>query len=263
MSLVFAAVTPHPPLLIESIGKDKLEKIEKTKLAMDALEQELYIAKPNVIMVISPHGSIFEDAFSVNADTTFTSSYEEFGDLATKDEWRGIPDMAAIISHESNPKDIPVQLISESRIDHGTSIPLHYLTRHLPEVKVLPVGFSGLDPKKHLEFGELLKDVIMKSDKRVALIASADLSHALTDESPAGFHIDGKVFDEQAITLLETRNTLGFAEMDPELVKNSACCGYRAILLTLGVLKNMNYSFKNMAYEAPFGVGYLTGHFEF
>jgi aromatic ring-opening dioxygenase LigB subunit len=263
MPLVFAAITPHPPILIEQIGKDKIEKIKKTQDAILLLEQELYLTKPNVIMIISPHGSIFEDAFSVNADVHFDSAFEEFGDLATKDEWNGIPGIAAKISHESNPRGIPVQLISEPRLDHGSTVPLHYLTRHLPEIKILPIGYSGLDSKKHLEFGELLKDVIMESDKRIALIASADLSHTLSEESPAGFHSDGAEFDKQIISLLETRNTKGVAGLDPVFVQHAAACGYRSILLALGILKNMNYTFKNYGYEAPFGVGYLTGHFVF
>ena len=38
MSLVFAAITPHPPLLIPSIGKDVIKKVEKTKKALEKLK---------------------------------------------------------------------------------------------------------------------------------------------------------------------------------------------------------------------------------
>ena len=133
----------------------------------------------------------------------------------------------------------------------------------MPDVKILPIGHSLLDSKSHLAFGAVIKDVFLHSDKRVALIASADLSHALIDGSPAGQHPDGKRFDEQIISLLETRNTKGIADLDPTFVANASACGYRSILLTLGVLQNMQYTFKNYAYEAPFGVGYLTGQFVF
>lgn len=263
MSLVFSAITPHPPLLIENIGKEKIKNVQKTKEAFDHLEQELYLAKPNIIVVISPHGSIFEDAFSINAETEFISKYEEFGDLSTKDKWAGAPDFAAKAGHKTRVSKIPTRLISQKQIDHGVSVPLHYLTRHLPDVKIIPVGYSGLDNKTHIAFGEVLKEIIMESGKRVALVISADLSHALSDDSPAGFHADSKKFDEQIISLLETKNTVGFVEMDEEMVKNSVSCGYRSILIALGILKNMNYTFKNLCYEAPFGVGYLTGQFVF
>ncbi|MEK7084158.1 MAG: hypothetical protein AAB932_02925, partial [Patescibacteria group bacterium] len=75
MSLVFAAITPHPPLLVPGIGKEKMGIIHATKQAMDRVEEMLYLSKPHSIIVISPHGTIYPDSFSVNAHTEFSSSF--------------------------------------------------------------------------------------------------------------------------------------------------------------------------------------------
>ena len=32
-------------------------------------------------------------------------------------------------------------------------------------------------------------------------------------------------------------------------------------MILLGAIKNMNYDFEVLSYEAPFGVGYLVGEF--
>ena len=61
--------------------------------------------------------------------------------------------------------------------------------------------------------------------------------------------------------MLENKNTTGIANMDDKIVDSASECGYRSILILLGILKNMDYSFKNYSYEAPFGVGYLVGNF--
>ena len=143
------------------------------------------------------------------------------------------------------------------------SVPLFFLANHLPDIKVLPIGYSHLDPKEHLAFGELLKECIMDTDKRIALIASGDLSHTLTKDSPAGYHPSGEKFDAAMIELLQARNTVGVASLDETLVAQAEQCGYRSILILLGVLKNMDFSFKTYSYEAPFGVGYLAGNFVF
>jgi len=263
MSLVFSAVVPHPPLLIEAIGKDKLAKLEQTKQALSQLEQDLYLAKPQIIVVITPHGSVFEDAFSINANTDYTSNFAAFGDLETKDAWKGTPDFAARISHTAKEQNVPTQLISETALDHGVSIPLHLLANHLPDAKILPVGFSHLSTEMHNAFGEILKDAIMTSDKRIALIASADLAHTLSQDAPAGFHADGEQFDGQVRALLSTKNATGYAGLPEALITNAASCGYRSILLLLAIMKDMNYEFKELSYEAPFGVGYLTGELSF
>lgn len=263
MPLVFAATVPHPPLLIPNIGKEELKKVQKTKVAMEQLEQDLYLAKPDLILIISPHGSLFNDSFSVNAHPHFVSSFEQFGDLATKKEWDGNPNFAALISHKGNNEaNIPIQLISEEKLDHGITVPLFYLTNHL-SIKILPIGFSGLDSKAHLDFGAMLKDVIMDADKRVAVIASGDLSHGLTTDAPAGFSKVGAEFDKKIIELLETRNTVGIAGLDEKFVNEAAECGYRSLLILLGIMRDLNYSFKNYSYEGPFGVGYLVGNFVF
>lgn len=263
MSLVFASICPHPPLLIPNIGKDDLEKVNKTKKALEQLEQDLYLTKPEIIIVISPHGSLFADSFVINAHTHFVSNFEQFGDFATKMDWKGSDILSAKIGHRANITDMPVQLISEERLDHGATVPLYFLTQHLPEVKILPIGYSFLDSKTHLNFGELIKDVIMESGKRVAIIASGDLSHGLTTDAPAGYSANGEEFDKKIIELLETRNTVGIAGLDEKFVENAKECGYRSILILLGVLKNMDYQFKNYSYEGPFGVGYLVGNFIF
>lgn len=261
MSLVFAAVTPHPPLLIPSIGKDEIERIAKTKAAFERLEEDMYLAKPQAVLVISPHMSLFADAFSINAHTPLVSQFEHFGDLTTKRTWHGSPEIAARISAAAKRKHLPVQLVSQESIDHGASVPLFFLTRHLPDVKILPLGFSSLPTEKHLEYGELLKEIILQDNRRIAVIASGDLSHALTVEAPNDYHEDGQKFDDSLRSLLEVRNTAGIAALDATLVANAHECGYRSILILLGLLKNIHYNFKTYSYEAPFGVGYLAGNF--
>jgi len=223
----------------------------------------LYLSKPDIVAVISPHGSLFADAFCVNANTYFAANFAQFGDLKTKRELLGEPSLAAHIAHAGNEAELPVQLVSEEALDHGTSVPLFYLTPHLPNCRVLPLGYSLLDNKTHLQFGELLKEVFMNTDKRVAVIASGDLSHGLTTDAPAGFNKAGREFDEKIIELLQTRNTVGVAGLDAKFVEEAAQCGYRSLLVLLGIMREMDYTFKNYSYEGPFGVGYLVGNFVF
>jgi AmmeMemoRadiSam system protein B len=264
MSLVFAGIVPHPPLLIPEIGKDKTQQLAKTKAAFEQLEQDLYIAKPQVIVVISPHTGRFEEAFTINAHTHFFANYEEFGEFSIKKEWKGMPDMGARIAQHAVEKDgFPVRLISEEKLDHGVSIPLHFLCSHLDGIKIVPIGYSGLDAKMHLSFGELLKHIVFDTDKRVAVIASGDMSHCLVQGAPGGFHASGKVFDDTLIELLQTRNTVGITQMDQTVVKDAQECSYRSTLILLGLLRDMDYTFKNYSYESPFGVGYLVGNFVF
>ncbi len=261
--LVFAAITPHPPLLIPNIGKEQLEKLQKTKTAMEKLEKEIYISKPDLIFIISPHCSFLSDAFTINARPKIESDFEQFGDFNTKKIWEGASEIAQKLQMLALDNGIGVYLSGRKKIDHGSSVPLFSLTAHLPNVKVITIGFCSATPKVHLNFGQLLKQYLDQTNLRVAVIASGDLSHALNSDAPAGFNKSGAKFDQKILQLLETKNTIGIAGLDPELLQNAAECGYRSLLILLGILQKNNYNFKNYSYEAPFGVGYLVGNFVF
>lgn len=261
MPLVFASLAPHPPLLIPAIGKESINEVSKTQAAMQKMEEDLYLSKPDVLIIISPHGSYFEDAFTINICDKYVTDLKEFGDLTTLLEFKGEMDLSSFLRESSKDQDYPVTVISEKHLDHGSSVPLYYLTKHIQNSSLLPIGFCNLDWKTHVNFGYMLKNIVAESNKRVAIIASGDLSHALKTEAPAGFNADGEKFDGKIRELLEQNNLAGMLQLDPQLVENASECGFKSILMLLGVLKNVRYKYKEYSYEAPFGVGYLTANF--
>lgn len=259
MPLVFAAYTPHSPILIPAIGKEQLEKIDKTKKALDRLEEELYIAKPQVIFIISPHSGLFENSFVINAHPNFVSSFEEFGDLSTKQEWKGSPETAAKINRICRTYDMPLKLISKEQIDHGVSVPLFYLTRHLKNCKIVPIGYSKRNAHDHIKFGRIIKETIMDSNQRVAIIASGDLSHGPDAKVWTKNH-----FDKKLIKMLKGMEKTEIIKLENTTeLKEAKECGYKSLLILLGALNGLNYNFIVHSYEHPFGVGYLTGNFYF
>lgn len=64
--IVFSAFCPHTPVLVPSVGKENLEKIKKTADSYRLLEQHFCSSKPEVALIISPHGTLYDDAFSIN-----------------------------------------------------------------------------------------------------------------------------------------------------------------------------------------------------
>ncbi len=261
MSLVFAAITPHPPLLIPNIGKGTLKKLDKTKVAMEKLEEELYLAKPDVLIVVSAHGSFFSDAFTINVCPEYHTDLKEFGDLTTKLNFKGEMNLSTRIREKTKEEKIPTTMISESTLDYSSTIPLFYLTKHLPDIQIIQIGFCDLEWKTHLDFGYLIKEQVLNTNKRVAIIASGDLSHALTTNSPAGFNQAGTKFDEKIQELLAHKNVAGMLQLEADFVKNSSECGFKTFLILMGTLKNVDYIYQQHSYEAPFGVGYLTANF--
>ncbi len=260
--LTFAAITPHPPVLIPTIGKENIKQIKETVETMEELEKKIYEARPETVIIISPHGSILPDAFSINLNPTYYGSLEEFGDFTTKFEFKTDTALAYRIKELMEDKNIPLILTSEPHLDHGVTVPLYFLTKRLNNIKLLPVGYSLLDFKTHFNFGDYLKEIILNEEKKIAVVASGDLSHRLTEEAPAGFSVRGKEFDQKLVELINNKNTAGILNLDPALIEEAGECGFRSIIILLGLLERINYTPEILSYEGPFGIGYLVTNFK-
>ena len=142
--LVFAAIVPHPPILIPQIGKDNLKKLKKTVAAFNLLEEDLNAARPDVIVVISPHGEVNFDAFTINTNQSYSASFENFGDFSTRLRFNA--DLGFINALKGkNETKLPIQLVSELKLDHGAAVPLFYLTRKNNKRRIVPITYSMLN----------------------------------------------------------------------------------------------------------------------
>jgi len=260
--IVFAGIVPHSPLLVPSIGKEHRDKLSDTLAALQEIEQALYLIKPDTIVIIAPHGARYPDAFSINLSQKYSGNFKSFGDFSTTVEAKS--DFLAVdhIQRKLRDENVPFTLTSSEEIDYGYSIPILLLTTHLPAWKFIPVSPSMLDGKSHYEFGKQLKNTLHAETQRFAVIASADLSHKLTADSPGGAAPEGPIYDQAVIDATTEHNKEHLFSLSPDIIENAGQCGYRPILTLLGTLDEMNVSPKKLCYEAPFGVGYLTVRYD-
>lgn len=261
MPIVFSAITPHSPLLIPSIGKENLELLQSTKLAFESLEEGLRSSGAETIIIISPHGIIQSNSFSMNLMPEFIVDFEEFGDLTTKMRLFGDVGLAHKIRERMETR-APLQMISDQKLDYGSGVPLYLLAKNMPNIKIIPLYYSGLDMEAHFKFGQLLKREFMVNKERIAIIASGDLSHKLTKNAPAGYSSAAKKFDKKLIENLTKQKTGNILKMKNDFIAEISECGLKSILILLGILDGINYHPEKLSYEAPFGVGYLVMNFK-
>lgn len=253
--ITFAAITPHPPIIIPGIGRpEDLKLVSKTISAMENLGKKLEKAKPDTILLISPHAPTDYSTFVINSSPKLVGSFVDFG--YDKDfEFKNNLDLVEEIAARANEKDIPVHF-HEGFLDHGALVPLYYLTKNV-KPKLVELSFSFLDFKKHYAYGEMIGDILAKVKQNIAVVASGDMSHRLMPGAPAGYSPRGKEFDEKLIDLLSENDVNGILNLDLNFVEEAGECGLRSIIILLGILKG-NFNFNLINYEGPFGVGYLT-----
>ena len=206
MSLVFASISPHPPIILPSVGSPKdRAQVKNTIEALEKLGKKLKEVKPDSIIISSPHP------------------------------------------------------------DWGFNVPLFFLAKDFKgEIQTYLMGIES--PQFYFEEGKKLYQKIARdptSDKKIALIASGDLSHCLKEEGPYGFHPDGPKFDKALIESLKKKDIEKILKLD-DLYPDAGECGLRSFCFLLGILEasGIDWQPEILAYEGPFGVGYLVANFK-
>ena len=282
MSIKFASICPHPPIIIPTIGSSSdLEQVLETIKAMEKLAKIFAKTQPETVIIISPHGPINYHKMTTTMSPTLFGNFQMFGDSETELNFKNDLEIVSLLQEKCKEQKtralttvsalVPIRIIDSPQLDHGCLVPLYYLTKNYDPpkdkiLKVVPIAYSYLDPKTHFEFGKKIFEVCnikgKTKDKKIAIIASGDLSHRLSLTAPAGFSLKGAKFDEKLVRFLKHNDTKEILSMDPDLIKKAGECGYLSIITLLGILSEIKKAkFKFLSYQAPFGVGYLVGHF--
>ncbi|HVM90978.1 MAG TPA: AmmeMemoRadiSam system protein B [Verrucomicrobiae bacterium] len=260
--IVSAAIVPHSPLLAPSIGKEHREKLAATLQAFAEIEQALYLAKPDTIVMISPHAPMYPDAFCGNVAPTCKAVLKEFGDHGTEVACKANFLMLDHIHRGMRNAGIPFTLTSTEELDYGFTVPLMHLTKNLQNWKLVPLSVSMLDAKQHYAFGQELKNIIHAENARVAVIASADLSHHSNQNSPEGYRPEGEAFDKFMRQHALDLDGPSLLAASPDMLDKAGQSGYKPVVILAGCLEGMNVKAKELAYEAPFGVGLMTVRYD-
>lgn len=234
--------------------------LANTLKSFDRLSIELAESDPDTIVIISPHAHLEPYAFVINSESELKGSLAKFGSEHVY-EYKNNIEIANKLDYVCLMNEMPAQLQSEF-LDHGTLVPLYHLLKNFSPAarpKIVHLSFSMMSYEQHYRYGEIIQSVIDGANSgRVAVIASGDLSHKVSPNSPAGYVPGAQEFDHSVIRFLGSDDLVSLMNMEPETIEMAAECGLRSIVVLLGILHEKKYKFELLSYEAPFGIGYLT-----
>lgn len=261
MSLVFSGIVPHPVNLLPLAGEENNNKLKITKSAIDNLADYLYAAKPETLIIITPHLPARPETFIINLAPKYSASFDQYGDKETRLEFPPDTELIALITERVRSENKNLLLVNKQELDHGSIIPLYLLAKHLPDIRIIPISSAELTFPECYEFGQLIQKEVIKSNCRTAVISSCNLAHNLTKDAPAAYSQAGAEFDSLVTALLQENNISGLKAINPDLAEKARECGFRAILINLGILDDIDFQAEQLAYEFHSGVGHLTEYF--
>ena len=268
MSVVIAVAVPHPPLIVPGVGHGREREIQATVDAYREAARRIAELEPQTIVVSSPHTAMYLDYLHIAPGRGASGTFAQFGDAADGSSVTYDEELVAELCRLASESDLSAGTAGERErsLDWGVLVPLHFIQAAYDELRaggrepapyrVVRMGISGMSPLDHYRMGQLVQRAAATLGRRVAYVASGDLSHKLAADGPYGFAPDGPVFDELACRALGAGAFLDLLTADPGLCERAAECGLRSFQIMAGALDRTPVTSELLSYEGPFGVGY-------
>ncbi len=257
-SVVFAGIAPHPPIMVPEVGREATVEVRSSIDAMADLTARVIRSGAETVVLISPHAPLEPDAFVAYDGPQLYADFANFRAPTATVHAQLDDELLHEITRIAADQDLKTIRIRGFDLDHGTAVPLYFLQHYGWNGRVVALGYSFLPNEDHVRFGRCIRQAIEQLRRPVAFIASGDLSHRLKLEAPAGYSPEAHLFDAEVVDAIRSSATKRIVDLDPELRRMAGECGYRSMLVAIGVAQELEPSCEVINYEAPFGVGYLV-----
>jgi AmmeMemoRadiSam system protein A len=256
-------MAPHPPIMVPEVGGSRAGVTADSATAMRTAARALEAFRPDAVVLMSPHAPVLRDAFAIDDSPRTAGDLGAFGAPQVHIDAPGDPELALAIAEEARAAGLPVVLRQADRrlapgvLDHGALVPLSFLDR-AGAYPLVEISLAFLPLRDHHTLGRAIRSAARRLGRRVAFLASGDCSHRLTRDAPAGYSPRGAEFDRTLVELVRAGDLEGFERIDPGLVEAAGECGLRSFVTLAGFVQGADVTTEFLAYEGPWGVGYLT-----
>jgi len=253
----------HAPVVLPEVAGERAPDCARSTRAMGEAARRLVDARPDGVIVLSPHTPRHEDAFGIVTGDRIEGDFARFGAPSARVRLPNSLGAAAAILAEARRAGAPMRELPSTRdlggLDHGAAVPLWFVTQ---------AGWDG--PTAVLSFpyspghaecralGTAIERAAASDGGNWAVLASGDMSHRLIPDAPAGFDPKGKDFDafvservarghyDEAVRVDPVLRDLAAEDVVDSLEIAAQASGFRSAGKEL------------LSYEGPFGVGYLV-----
>ena len=258
MSIVAAFMVPHPPMIVPEVGRGSEKQVEKTIKAYEKVADEIATLKPETIIISSPHSVMYSDYFHISPGAGASGSFADFGAPQVSFDIDYDEELVKLICAQAEESHFPAGTLGEKRqeLDHGTMVPLWFITKKYKDFKLVRTGLSGYDLLKHYEYGMMIMDAVESLGRRVVYVASGDLSHKLQDYGPYGFAEEGPVYDKRIMEVCSGGRFGELFDFDENFCEKAAECGHKSFVIMAGTLDGKSVEATQYSHEDVTGVGY-------
>jgi aromatic ring-opening dioxygenase LigB subunit len=260
--------------VIEELAGETPERMAATRAAMEELGRRMEAARPESVVVITPHGVRVAGAVCVMA------TERGIGVLEDNNGGRVQVDMAMdaefglqIAEHTARLYKVPTVTAiygassgdgCYTPLDWGAVVPLWFLGARweTPPTLVSITPSRAPTLKQLYDFGTGLAEVAFETERRVALVASADWGHAYDETGPYGYDPASAEFDAMVVDAVHSGTLDKLLDADLEFANQAKVDGLWQTVMLAGALQHTPMRGELLSFEVPSYFGMLVAAYE-
>jgi len=276
MPLVYACIAPHGGETIEELApKASVEKFRKTRDGLRKLGAEVGRAKPDTIVLATPHNlRLWKNIGVVTAENST-------GTLHASPRSKNVINLKAKcdvkFAKELLERSAQVKLLvvganygtsegvsSDMQMDWGTLVPLWFM---IPRCKrkpklVIVTPSREIPLSQNFQFGRVIARVVEADrKKRVVFVASADQAHAHKRSGPYGYSPKAKEYDKFVLDALYRNRIKDVMNMRPDFVEAAKPDSLWQMTILAGIIDKVKLRAELISYDAPTYFGMICASF--
>jgi aromatic ring-opening dioxygenase LigB subunit len=262
--LVFACIAPHGSEVIAELAGESASRTTATREAMEEVGRLMSEARPETVVVLTPHGVRVTGAVCVMTTERAVGTLEgEHGEGPINVDMAVDTELAQRIAEQAaRVYKVPIATAIYGAsggdgcftpLDWGAVVPLWFLGARWPT----PPSIVSITPSRRLtlrqlyDFGTAVAEVATESGRRVALVASADWGHAHSAEGPYGFDPASAEFDAMAMEIIATNDLDSLLTADLDFADRAKVDGLWQTVILAGALHHTPMLGRLLSYEHP------------
>ena len=258
MSVLAGYMVPHPPMIVPEIGRGSEAQIEETIRAYEQVADEIVALAPETIIITSPHSIMYSDYFHISPGSRAKGSFAGFRAPEVRFDEKYDTALVSEICRIADAQDLPAGTLGErdSKLDHGTMVPLWFIRNKYKEGSIVRIGLSGLPLTDHYRLGMIIREALNNTGRRAVIVASGDLSHKLQEYGPYGFTPEGPEYDERIMDVMGRAAFGELLDFDSTFCDKAAECGHRSFVIMAGAFDGQQVRATRLSHQDVTGVGY-------
>lgn len=235
--LVFAGGCSHVPDLLARPEVDPDDAVARLSEGYARLARDLAAAEPEVLLVTADcHFQSFRTAATViGTGPTHTGSMAFFKRPDLDLTLQGDPELARTIIDVVRAEGLEIEEADQVDLDHGLIVPLRQLLPRpdLPVIPIITQPGRGFSPFGARAMGEVLRIVVERAGRRVAMLATGGLSHWL---DPGKFGGVDEEFDRYLLEMLRVGKGTELGNVEPYALLDHGQYEFPNWLIMLGLV---------------------------